>query len=114
MTLAWTGTITIASTNGTGWSCALEWVPSLGVELSLNVDAFGLVMVGLIAGIGALVYAYSYFYFRSDANLGGFIAALTVFAGSMHSIVVSQGLLTLIAFVEMTSISSHLLIGQDD
>ena len=91
-----------------------QWVPSLGLTLGLRFDAFSFVMVGLVAGIGALVFVYSRSYFHDGPIVGRFAATLLVFAGSMFGLVLSDNLLALFMFWELTSITSFLLIGTED
>ena len=93
----------------------VEWVPSLGLTLGMRLDGFGFLMVGLVAGIGVLVFCYAAAYFhRGDPVLGRFSATLLVFSGSMLGLVLSDNLLALFLFWELTSITSFLLIGTND
>ncbi len=63
---------------------SIEWVPALGLDLDLRLDAFAALMVALVAGIGVAVYAYALSYFPPQrAGLGRLVALLTLFAGSM-------------------------------
>ena len=90
------------------------WVEGLGLAIDLRLDGFGLLMVGLISGIGVLIFSYSRRYFGSRPGLGGFAGVLTAFAGSMLGVVVTDNLLALYVFWELTSITSYLLIGFED
>ncbi len=90
------------------------WVPDLGLALDLRLDAFALLMVGLVSGIGVLVFVYAYAYFGDRPDLGRFAATLTAFSGSMLGLVLSDNLLGLFLFWELTSVTSYLLIGFDD
>ena len=60
-----------------------EWVPALGLSLDVRVDAFALLMIVLVSGIGTLVYAYAWRYFGSSAEAGRVAGLLTLFAGAM-------------------------------
>ena len=92
-----------------------SWVPELGLELGLRFDGFSFLMVGLVAGIGVLVFAYAASYFsRDDPRIGRFTATLLVFAGAMFGLVLADNLLALFLFWELTSVTSFLLIGTDD
>lgn len=94
---------------------SLHLAPSLGFELSLRVDPFGLLMVWVVSGIGTLVFVYAFSYFSKPRDdLGKFTSALVAFAGSMLGLVVSDNLLGLFFFWEATSIASYLLIGFND
>ncbi len=93
----------------------VEWVPALGLDLGMRFDGLGFLMVGLVAGIGVLVFCYAASYFHDgDPVLGKFSATLLVFSGSMLGLVLSDNLLALFLFWELTSITSFLLIGTND
>ncbi|HEY8340341.1 MAG TPA: hydrogen gas-evolving membrane-bound hydrogenase subunit E, partial [Egibacteraceae bacterium] len=112
LTLVWAAWVAGDVLAGRAWQESYAWVPGLGVELGLRVDAFGLVMVGLVAGIGTLVCGYAAGYFSHPRpDLGRFAALLVAFAGAMLGLVTSDHLLALFVFWELTSITSYLLIG---
>ena len=93
----------------------VEWVPALGLTLGLRLDGFGFLMVGLVAGIGVLVFVYARAYFHEgDPITGRFAATLLAFSGAMLGLVLSDNLLALFLFWELTSITSFLLIGTND
>jgi len=93
----------------------LAWAPSLGVSGDLRLDAFALLMLALVSGIGTLIFLYAYGYFSTPrGDLGKFAATLTGFAGSMLGLVLADNLLFLFVFWELTSITSYLLIGFED
>ncbi|GAA3070112.1 MULTISPECIES: Na+/H+ antiporter subunit A [Actinomycetes] len=89
-----------------------EWIPELGVEIAFRVDALTLVMSLLILGIGALVLLYCARYFRaSETAAGPFAGQLFAFAAAMLGLVISDDLVMLFIFWELTTILSFLLIG---
>ncbi|MFZ9017511.1 MAG: proton-conducting transporter membrane subunit, partial [Ilumatobacteraceae bacterium] len=94
---------------------SVGWIPQLGLTLELRLDALGAVMVLLVSGIGLLVCTYAVGYFShpkpGTARLAGL---LTLFAGAMSGVVLSDHLLALFVFWELTSVTSYLLIGNDD
>jgi multicomponent Na+:H+ antiporter subunit A len=93
----------------------VAWAPTLGLDADLRLDAFGLLMVLLVSGIGTLIFGYAHQYFsKPRPDLGKFAGALTAFAGSMLGLVLADNLLLLFVFWELTSITSYLLIGFDD
>ncbi|MGI8574588.1 MAG: hydrogen gas-evolving membrane-bound hydrogenase subunit E [Egibacteraceae bacterium] len=95
----------------------LVWVQGLRLTLDLRLDAFATVMVALIAGIGTLIFLYSEHYFAGHgdaADHGRFASRLLAFAGAMLGLVLSDNLLVLYVFWELTSITSYLLIGFED
>ncbi|GAA2632830.1 Na+/H+ antiporter subunit A [Dactylosporangium fulvum] len=92
----------------------ITWIPQLGLEFALRMGTLAWLMVLLVGGVGALVLAYSARYFRSDdPGLGRFAAVFVAFAGAMLGLVVSDDLLLLYVFWELTSVFSYLLIGTD-
>ena len=94
---------------------SVGWIPQIGLTLELRLDALGAVMVLLVSGIGLLVCTYAVGYFShpkpGTARLAGL---LTLFAGAMSGVVLSDHLLALFVFWELTSVTSYLLIGNDD
>jgi multicomponent Na+:H+ antiporter subunit A len=60
----------------------VEWVPELGLDLSFRVDAFALLMLGIVGGIGFLVMLYAAAYFHHEPGLARFAALLTAFSGA--------------------------------
>ena len=91
---------------------AYEWIPSLGISLSMRMDTLGWVMALVVSGVGALVMIYCRWYFRGkDEGLGQFSAVLLAFAGAMYGLVLTDDLVVLVMFWEVTSILSYLLIG---
>lgn len=89
------------------------WIPTLGLDLDLRVDALSAVMVALVTGVGALVLVYCRWYFTaSSEGLGRFAFAFLGFAGSMLGLVVADNMLLLYVFWELTTLFSYLLIGQ--
>ncbi len=91
----------------------LVWVGDIGLELSMRLDGFGLMMAMLVSGIGVLVFIYATAYMPRENN-GRFCAYLVAFAGSMLGLVLSDNLFGLFVFWELTSVTSYLLIGWDD
>jgi len=92
---------------------SLEWLPQLGLDVGLRLDAFALLMALLVTGIGVLVFVYAYGYFEDheEPALTSFTAWLTLFAGSMLGLVLADEVFTLFVFWELTSITSFFLIG---
>lgn len=90
-----------------GWS----WLPQYGLNASFRLDGLGLLFTLLILGIGLLVILYARYYLSPKDSLRRFYAFLLLFMGSMLGIVISENLILLLIFWEMTSLSSFLLIG---
>ena len=88
-----------------------EWVPSFGVNLNFTLDGLSLLFSLLITGIGFLVFAYTAEYLKGHKYLDRFYGYLGMFMGAMLGLVLSDNLLSLFVFWELTSISSFFLIG---
>ena len=66
----------------------------------------------IVTGVGALVLLYCRWYFYEDsAGVGQFAGVLLGFAGAMYGLVLTDDLVMLVMFWEVTSILSYLLIG---
>ena len=89
----------------------LPWAPSLGLSLSFNLDGLGLLFATLITGIGALIVLYASRYLDGHAQTSRFYASLFAFMGAMLGVVLSDNILTLFVFWELTGFTSYLLIG---
>ena len=69
-------------------------------------------MALIVTGVGALVLLYCRWYFRGKAEgVGQFSAVLLAFAGAMYGLVLTDDLVVLVMFWELTSVLSYLLIG---
>jgi multicomponent Na+:H+ antiporter subunit A len=117
-TVIWAATVLGPVLDGRAVTGSLDWLPAAGLAVTYHVDAFALVMVALVSGIGTLIVLYSnpYFAHSSDSrtDLGRFASRLTAFAGAMLGLVLVDNLLVLYVFWELTSITSYLLIGYED
>jgi multicomponent Na+:H+ antiporter subunit A len=97
--------------SGAGRLIELPWAPSLGLSLSFNLDGLGLLFAILITSIGALVVLYASRYIEDHAHASRFYASLFAFMGAMLGVVLSDNVLTLFVFWELTGFTSYLLIG---
>ncbi|WP_163122288.1 monovalent cation/H+ antiporter subunit A [Acinetobacter portensis] len=88
-----------------------SWLPQLGIDLSFRLDALGLLFSLLITGIGTLIYIYAYYYLSPKNSLSKLYLLLMLFMAAMLGISLSNNLLLLLVFWELTSISSFLLVG---
>ncbi|MGW6206230.1 Na+/H+ antiporter subunit A [Streptomyces sp. NPDC055089] len=103
---------TAASGDSVTWSW--NWIPAYDVSVALRLDALAELMVLLAAGVGTLVLLYCASYFSDDTpQLAGFAGNLLAFAGAMLALVLSDDLITLYVFWELTTVFSYLLIGFD-
>ncbi|WP_303783903.1 monovalent cation/H+ antiporter subunit A [Azovibrio restrictus] len=90
-----------------GWA----WLPQLGLNVNFFLDGLGFFFASLILGIGLLIITYARFYLSKDDPMGSFYSYLLLFQGAMVGIVLSDNILLLLIFWELTSLSSFLLIG---
>jgi multicomponent K+:H+ antiporter subunit A len=88
-----------------------EWVPAIGLNANFRLDALAWMFAALITGIGLLIILYAAHYLHADDPAGKFFGTLMLFMAAMLGIVLSDNLLLLLVFWELTSISSFLLIG---
>ena len=89
------------------------WVPSFNLSFSWFLDGLSLTFALLITGIGLLIVLYAGGYMKGHPQQGRFLSFLLLFMGAMLGVVVSDSLLMLFVFWELTSITSFLLIGFD-
>ena len=89
----------------------LDWLPSLGLNANFRLDGLGLLFALLILGIGLLIQAYACYYLDPSEPFARFLTYLMLFQGAMLGIVLSDNILLLLVFWELTSLSSFLLIG---
>jgi multicomponent K+:H+ antiporter subunit A len=89
------------------------WIPQFGLSFSFFVDGLSLFFAGLILAIGLLIILYARSYMSATDPIGRFYAYLLLFQGSMLGIVLSDNVILLLVFWEMTSLSSFLLIGYE-
>jgi multicomponent K+:H+ antiporter subunit A len=89
----------------------LDWMPLLGLNANFMLDGLGLLFAVMILGIGLLIILYARFYLDRADPMGQFFTYLLLFQGAMLGIVLSDNILLLLIFWELTSLSSFLLIG---
>ena len=87
------------------------WLDAAQMSLSLRLDGLSFVFVLRVSGIGLLVTLYAHYYLSAKDPMGRFYVYLLWFMGSMLGVVLSENLLLLFFFWELTSLSSFLLIG---
>ncbi|WP_425879536.1 monovalent cation/H+ antiporter subunit A [Acinetobacter sp. TWP2-2-3] len=88
-----------------------SWLPQLGIDFSFRLDSLGLLFALLISGIGTLIYIYAYYYLNPKNSLSKLYLLLMLFMAAMLGISLSNNLIILLIFWELTSISSFLLVG---
>lgn len=88
-----------------------SWVPSIGLYFAFRLDGLALLFALMILLIGLLVIIYARYYLSARDSMGRFFAYLLMFMGSMLGIVLSENLLQMVIFWELTSLTSFLLIS---
>lgn len=96
---------------GDAISFSTPWAPAAGINLSFYVDGLSLLFALLISGIGTFIVLYAGAYLKGHRDLGRFLMFILMFMGSMLGLVLSDNIITLFVFWELTSITSFLLIG---
>ncbi|MBD1430692.1 putative monovalent cation/H+ antiporter subunit A [Sphingobacterium litopenaei] len=89
----------------------IDWVPTLGVNFDFHLDGLSLLFSLLITGIGACIFFYGRAYLKGHPYFDRFFGYLLLFMSAMLGVVLSDNLLLLFVFWELTSISSFFLIG---
>ncbi|WP_341936309.1 putative monovalent cation/H+ antiporter subunit A [Marinimicrobium sp. C2-29] len=88
-----------------------DWLPGLGINLSFMLDGLSLMFALLISFIGTFILIYAGSYLQGHPFLGRFYIIMLCFMASMLGLVLSDNLISLFVFWELTSITSYLLIG---
>lgn len=87
------------------------WVTGLGIHLDFHLDGLSMIFALMITGVGTLVFLYTSYYLKGHLYLDRFFGFLCLFMGAMLGLVLSENIITLFLFWELTSISSFFLIG---
>ncbi|MFO7604555.1 MAG: monovalent cation/H+ antiporter subunit A [Gammaproteobacteria bacterium] len=87
------------------------WIPSAGMDLVFRLDGLGLLFALLILCIGLLVIFYARYYLAAQDCMGRFYSYLLLFMGAMLGIALSENIIQLLVFWELTSLASFLLIS---
>ncbi|MDT8311020.1 MAG: monovalent cation/H+ antiporter subunit A [Methylophaga sp.] len=88
-----------------------QWIPVIDLQFSYRLDGLALLFALLILLIGLLIIFYARYYLTPKDSTGRFYAYLLMFMGSMLGIVLSENILQLVVFWELTSLTSFLLIS---
>lgn len=88
-----------------------SWIPAFGVNLGFTLDGLSLLFSLMITGIGFLVFVYTSSYLKGHKYLDRFYGYLSMFMAAMLGLVLSDNLISLFVFWELTSITSFFLIG---
>ena len=91
----------------------LTWFQSgaVNVDLGWVLDPLSAVMLVMVSFVGLLIFIYSTGYMEHDENYTRFFCFLSLFAGAMLGVVISNSLLLLFICWELVGLTSYLLIG---
>jgi multicomponent K+:H+ antiporter subunit A len=79
--------------------------------MAFRLDGLSWLFATLITGIGCLIIVYARYYFAGKDTAGRFFVLIQLFMTAMLGIVLSENLLFMLVFWELTSLVSFLLIG---
>lgn len=88
-----------------------SWLPSLGLNITFRLDGLSMMFAGLILVIGLCIVLYAAYYLAPEDSAPKFYSLMMLFMAAMLGVVLSDNLLVLVVFWELTSISSFLLVG---
>ena len=81
------------------------------VDLGWVLDPLSAIMAVMVCFVGLLIFIYSVGYMAHDENFTRFFCFLSLFAGGMLGVVISNSLLLLFMSWEIVGLTSYLLIG---
>ncbi|MGA8740065.1 MAG: NADH-quinone oxidoreductase subunit L, partial [Terracidiphilus sp.] len=81
------------------------------VDLGWVLDPLAVVMLVMVTFVGLLIFIYSTGYMEHDENYTRFFCFLSLFAGAMLGVVISNSILLLFMCWELVGLTSYLLIG---
>ncbi|GAB4524351.1 MAG: putative monovalent cation/H+ antiporter subunit A [Haliangiales bacterium] len=113
VTLGLLAELPLAADPAQALTTSYSWFPAFGVALGFRLDGLALTFGVLVTGIGALIvlYAGGYLAAYTGRERGRFYRYLLLFMAAMLGVVLSDNLITLFVFWELTSVASFLLIG---
>jgi NADH-quinone oxidoreductase subunit L len=81
------------------------------VDLGWILDPLAAIMIVMVCFVGLLIFIYSTGYMAHDENFTRFFCFLSLFAGAMLGVVISNSILLLFMCWELVGLTSYLLIG---
>lgn len=90
----------------------VHWVPGLQMDIVTRFDTLTAILSVLILGVGALVLCYCAHYFdEARPRVAVFGGEMVAFAAAMFGLVISDNMLVLYVFWELTTVLSFMLVG---
>lgn len=95
------------------WYHNFNWFEFGNTSLRLGwvLDPLSAIMLVMVTFVGLLIFIYSVGYMAHDENATRFFCFLSLFAGAMLGILISNSLLLLFMCWELVGLASYLLIG---
>ena len=84
---------------------------SARVDLGWVLDPLAAIMLVMVSFVGLLIFTYSVGYMAHDENFTRFFCFMSLFAGAMLGVVISNSILLLFMCWEIVGLTSYLLIG---
>jgi NADH-quinone oxidoreductase subunit L len=81
------------------------------IDLGMHVDGLAAMMFVVVTTVSLLVHVYSVGYMAEEPRFTWYFAALSLFTGSMLTLVIASDLFLLLVGWELVGICSYLLIG---
>ncbi|HEV2484505.1 MAG TPA: NADH-quinone oxidoreductase subunit L [Terracidiphilus sp.] len=104
---AWTHGLTVRETVNFTW---LQF-GTTNVDLGWILDPLSAIMLVMVSLVGLLIFIYTTGYMAHDENYTRFFCFLSLFAGAMLGVVISNSILLLFMNWELVGLTSYLLIG---
>jgi NADH-quinone oxidoreductase subunit L len=91
----------------------LTWIQfgTSNVDLGWVLDPLSAIMLVMVSFVGLLIFIYSTGYMKHDENYTRFFCFMSLFAGAMLGVVITNSLLLLFMCWEIVGLTSYLLIG---
>jgi NADH-quinone oxidoreductase subunit L len=86
-------------------------VGSANIDLGWVLDPLSAVMLAMVSFVGLLIFIYSVGYIKHDESFTRFFCFMSLFAGAMLGVVISNSILLLFMCWELVGLTSYLLIG---
>ncbi len=95
------------------FATTFEWLKTgtHSLQLGLILDPLSASMVAMVTFVSLLIFIYSTGYMHEDKNYTRFFCFLSLFAGSMLGLVLSNSLVLMFIFWELVGVCSYALIG---
>lgn len=115
----WTGSHLFSHARGNSTATRIEhfdWMPSFHLNATMRLGPLESLFGTLVLTVGVLVLVYCSGYFVNPPQgkrrrLGSFAMQMVMFAAAMYGLVVSDNMLMMFVFWEITSVLSFLLVG---